>query len=76
MTTELKDVFWQIRKEGYVASAEGVGQKESLKIGAGNRRDFPANAVEVGADGVFVGEFLQRKMDISTSPPKLGGRNA
>ena len=58
LATQSKDVVGQIRKEGNVARAEGVGKKESLKIGAGNRRDFPANAVEIGADGVCVGEFL------------------
>ena len=55
LATHLKDVFGQVRKEGYVASAEGVGKKESLKVGAGNRHNFSANAVEVGTDGVFVG---------------------
>ena len=76
LATHSKDVVWQIRKEGDVASAEGVGKKESLEIGAGEGGNFPASAVEVGADGIFVFEFPCGQINITCLRTDLGGRDA
>ena len=60
----------------HVASAEGIGEKEPLEIGAGESGDLPTSAVEVGANGIFFGDFFRSQMDITRLLADLGGRDA